>query len=311
MLRNGRLASTSRFRLAEGIIWDDRADLMRWVDIDAGRVLAGIIANESIEIVEDRHFSPPIAAVALAEDGGLVLAAKRGLLFVSPFGETYPGPSLVPEGELARLNDGSVDPQGRFLVGTLSLDETESRPPGQERLIRVSPDGTVETLRTGVRLSNGLAFAPDGTTVYHVDSFAKTVSRHSYGPGPFDLGEPWEIVIHDFPGLPDGMTTDANGDLWVAVWGGGRVLHFSAEGTLIDEIVLDTPFVTCPGFVGRDLDLLAITTAREKTHDGTTDLMAGAIFVMSAPCPGVPPYRWAGSTTSPPHLASATPAGWD
>jgi SMP-30/Gluconolactonase/LRE-like region len=119
-------ATRTRFELAEGILRDDRAGLVRWMDIWRGHVLSGRFAKRLI--------------VDIATDGALSL-----------------GPDILGDRHDVRLNDGSVDPQGRFVVGSLALgDET-----GEEMLLRVSPDGTVETLRTGIRLSNSIGFAPD------------------------------------------------------------------------------------------------------------------------------------------------------
>ncbi len=149
-----------------------------------------------------------------------------------------------------RFNDGSVDPQGRFVVGTLALGAET----GEEVLLRISPDGSVETLRTGIRLSNGIGFSPDGGTIYHVDTLANTVSSHSYGPGAFDHDEPWVPVITDFPHFPDGLTVGADGTLWVALWGGSSIRHHALTGELLDVVTVDATQASCPAFVGPDLD---------------------------------------------------------
>ena len=158
-----------------------------------------------------------------------------------------------------RLNDGSVDPQGRFVVGSMALGAET----GDEVLLRISADGAVETLRTGIRLSNGIAFSPDGGTIYHVDTLASTVSRHSYGPGSFDMTSPGLVVLDDLPHSPDGLTVSADGTLWVAQWGGSSVRRHAPTGELLDIVTVDATQASCPAFVGPDLDLLAITTAQE------------------------------------------------
>ena len=280
-------ATDAAFELAEGILWDDGASLVRWVDIWKGRVLSGRPARRP----DRRHRSVEIGqtagAVALAEDGGLLVAAARGLATISPDGAVSFGPDLLGERREVRLNDGSVDPQGRFVVGTLALGAET----GEEVLLRVSPDGTVETLRNGIRLSNGIAFSPDGGTIYHVDTLANTVSSHSYGPGAFDHDEPWALVLTDFPHFPDGLTVSADGTLWVALWGGSSIRHHALTGELLDVVTVDASQASCPAFVGPDLATLGDhhraggprgldgCLGRDLPRRGRRDRTAGAALV--------------------------------
>jgi sugar lactone lactonase YvrE len=304
-------ATAATFDLAEGVVWDDRAGLVRWVDIREGRVLAGTLSGDEIETVDDRHLGQTVGAVALAEDGGLLVAAARGLATISPDGQVSFGPDLssvvAPDGRIPwRLNDGIVDPQGRFIVGTLALDETPTANDGEssgpcEVLLRVSPDGQVETLRTGMGMSNGLGFSPDGKILYLIDTLSGTLSRHSYGgshgDGDFDVNEPWVTVFDDFPSYADGMTVDADGDLWVALWGGSRVSRYASDGRHIGDIAVNATQPTCAGFIGPSLNRLAITSARKDLTEVTDD--SGSLFVGDVNAIGKLEYRWAGSTAAP------------
>lgn len=286
-------ATPARFELAEGIIWDDRASLVRWVDIWKGRVHSGRLNKRLIENITTADIGQSAGAVALAQDGGLLIAAARGLAVLSPEGTLSFGPDILGDRLDVRLNDGAVDPQGRFVVGSLALGAET----GTEDLLRVSPDGTVETLRTGIRLSNGIAFSPDGHTIYHVDTLANSVSSHSYGPGDFDFDEPWRVVIADLPAYPDGLTVSADGTLWVAQWGGSSIRRHALSGELLDVVHVYAPQASCPAFVGPNLDTLAITTAQEGLSEWTD--ASGAIFLADADATGLLPHRWLGSTTIP------------
>jgi sugar lactone lactonase YvrE len=293
MAHQSTVATEAAYELAEGPIWDAVAGRVRWVDIGKGRVMSGRIDRDRIVDIHQIELGQTTSAVAPSSDGGLLVAASRGLATVSHDGEVSFGPDLLGARTEVRLNDGSVDPQGRFIVGTLALgDET-----GHEVLLRVSPDGTVETLREKIRLSNGIGFSPDGVTIYHVDTFAKTLARHSYGPGAFDVAEPWVTVIDGFPHLPDGLAVDSDGNLWVAQFGGSRVLQYTPGGELLDEVAIDAPQATCPAFVGPALDILVITSGHEG-RDRWTD-RSGAIFLADVGVSGLPVTTWPGSTTAP------------
>ncbi|MBX3098989.1 MAG: SMP-30/gluconolactonase/LRE family protein [Salinibacterium sp.] len=289
----GTAATEPLYDLAEGIMWDDRDELVRWVDIWKGRVLSGELRDGRIVTVDDVQLGQTAGAVVLAEDGGLLIAAARGLATISPAGAVSFGPDLLGPRTRVRFNDASADLYGAVVVGTLTIRGNT----GEESLLRVFPNGRIEVLREGIQLSNGIAFSPDGDTIYHVDTFARTVSRHSYNFGPFDRKEPWVTIPLDLPNHPDGLTVDSEGALWIAQWGGSSVRRHAPTGELLDVVMVDAEQVSCPGFVGPDLDLLAITSAQEDL-DTITDL-AGTIFLASVGVAGMPAHRWAGSTTTP------------
>jgi sugar lactone lactonase YvrE len=285
-------ASADSFELAEGIIFDGSAGRLLWVDILQGTLHSARLQDGTIALADSIALGQSIGAVALAEDGGLLVAGSRGLVCISHDLAVSFGPDLLGGRVPGRLNDGAADPNGRFIVGSAG-----SGAGGGEVLLRVSANGEVETLRTGVNLSNGVAFSPDGTTIYHVDTLARTVATHSYGPGRFDHDEPWSVFLKDLHDLPDGLTVDAEGGLWVAMWRGGRVLHYDVSGEMQDVVDVNASQVSCPAFVGPSLDLLAITTAYEGLDSWRDD--SGYIFLADVARKGLPASHWRGSTSKP------------
>jgi len=294
----GVAATDAVFELAEGILWDERTQLVRWVDILEGRVLSGRLNDGRVCVEDDTRIGQSVGAVALAEDGGLLIAAARGLATISPSGTLSLGPDLLGSRSDVRFNDGSVDPYGAFVVGTIALS-TRAMGEGtaEEVLLRIGPDGGVETLRTNIGLSNGIAFSPDGRTIFHADTLAGTISKHAYGPGPLDASAPWETVLSDMSAPPDGLIADTQGNLWVAQWGGSSVRQYAPTGELLSTVRVDAAQVTCAAFVGTGQGLLAITSAQEGLSEITDQ--AGAIFLAEVNGSGLPGSRWAGDTTHP------------
>lgn len=299
MTYTGIPATDAEYDLAEGVLWDDRANRVRWVDLSVGRVVSGELLDGRFTDIAEVSLSQAASAVALTNDGGLLVAAERGLATIAPSGVVSLGPSLLGSPSGLSLNDATVDVFGALVVGTSSV----AGDTGEDVLLRVLPNGRVEVLRDGVRLSNGIAFSPDNKTIYHVDTYAGTVSSHSYGGGKFDRTEPWVIVLSDLPHYPDGLTVDAAGALWVAQWGGANVRRHAPTGDLLGLVTVDAEQVSCAGFVGSSLNLLAITTAQQGL-ESFTDL-SGAIFLADVDVPGLASHRWAGSTIHPYWLKTA------
>jgi sugar lactone lactonase YvrE len=284
-------AASERYDLAEGVLFDDRAGLVRFVDIREGRVLSARLDGDRLVDTTEVRVRETVGAVALADDGGLLVAAARRLATISPEGDLAFGPELLTAERPMRFNDGSVDPQGRFVVGTLSL----SGPVALEELLRISPDGFVETLRDGIQLSNGVGWSPDGATIYHVDTMTKGLSSHSYGPGGFDTDEPWVPIPAEFPGFPDGLRVDAEGMLWVAQFSAGCVVRYAPDGRELARILVDAQQPTCVGFVG---ERLVITSAIEHLTPENRVPADGALFLVDVGVAGLPANRWSGSTLS-------------
>ncbi|WP_308467245.1 SMP-30/gluconolactonase/LRE family protein [Rathayibacter soli] len=318
-------ATAAEYELAEGPIWDARSATLWWVDIPAGAVIHGrIVAHRrdgQIEELGRTVFGETVGAVGLAADGGLIVAAQRGLATIDLAGRIHHGPPLLAEDADSRMNDGACDPAGRYLVGSLALgtrangtqtqsaqtvgaQETGSRlseaRPDRELLLRADPSGAVVVLREDIALSNGIAWSPDGRTIYHVDTSPGHIWAADYDASSGAASD-WHVLFTVTDGSPDGMVVDAGGALWVAIWGGGQVRRYDTAGTVLAVVTVDAPHVSCPAFAGPDRSTLVISTAKSGLTDGLLKQhpLSGALFIAHPGVSGLPENLWAGSTAAP------------
>ncbi|MBA8825764.1 sugar lactone lactonase YvrE [Saccharopolyspora lacisalsi] len=268
----------------EGPVWVDRWPGLRWVDMLAGDVLT---LDERSGSVHRRHVGSVVAALRPCRDNGAVLALERGFALTDDdLAGVRPLPELWPDSGL-RMNEGGCDPDGRFYCGSMAYAET----PGAGGLYRLNPDHTVSSVLTGVTISNGLAWSPDGTTAYYVDTPTRTVDAFDYVDGQLSRRRTL-VEIESDAGAPDGLTVDAEGHLWVALWGGGAVRRYTPRGELDEVVTVPVPRVTACTLGGPRLDELYITTSRVAT-DTTRHPRAGALFRIGLPVPGLPPLPYA------------------
>lgn len=245
--------------LGEGPVWDSRNGRLVWVDIDGQRVH---VTSGDGATTRSYATPAPVGAVALQHDDRLLLALGAGFARLSLDDGTVTPLADAPgtDPAIARMNDGEVDPAGRYWAGTKAYDNT----PGGGRLYRLDAGGAVTTELDAVTISNGLAWSADGGTLYYVDTPTRTIARFAFEMAGGTLGE--RVVHADtsaLSGSPDGMTIDADGNLWVAFWGGWCVRCFSgADGALLEEIPLPVEQPTSVAFGGPDLRRLHITSAR-------------------------------------------------
>ena len=266
--------------LGEGPVWDVAAGALYWVDIPAGRVhrLAdGGYASWDV--------GADAGAVVPRAGGGVVVAAGTGFVALDPAtGEVTPlaGTSSPPD---TRMNDGACDRAGRFYAGTMGYDEA----PGRGTFYRLDPDHSVTEIYPGVGVSNGVGWSPDDRLMYYIDSLEHRVDVMDYDPATGGIGERRPFVrLGSGEVVPDGLAVDADGGVWVAVWGGGVIQRYDARGTLIGVVRLPAAYVTSCAFGGRDLDQLYITTAAGPGRD------AGALFTCPAGVAGLAAHPFRG-----------------
>ncbi len=279
------------FELAEGPLWDAPRERVVWVDILSGLVLEGRLADGSVEVVQRHEFGSYVGAVAVADDGSLLVADLHRLTHVAPDGTRRSGPDLFTDHPDDRWNDGTCDARGRFLVGTGSLTGARH----SQRLLRVE-DGTIDVLDDDLGLSNGLAFSPDGSLLYSVDSLpSRTVRVRDYDQASGAVG-PRRRALELTDAVPDGLCVDSSGNLWLAAWGRGEVRGYSPAGELFEVIEVAAPHTTSVAFVGPRLDQLLITTARGELSPAEQDEfpLSGSLFLARPGCTGLPTHAWSG-----------------
>lgn len=279
--------------LAEGPVWDPIRERLLWVDLQAGTVYSGILdAGGRIAVEESVEIDQTAGAVAVAPDGSWLIAGREGLIVRSPAGLLTDGPRLLSPDSCRRLNDGKVDPAGRFLVGSLSLTETPSR---SEILVAVDHDGTIRVLDDDLTLSNGLAWSTDGSRMFSVDTLTRSLFHRDYDSATGATGER-KLFVQIADGYPDGITIDAEDHVWVAVWGAGRVDRYSPRGDLVATIDVPAPHTSSVAFAGPSLSTLVITTATQGLDDD--ELLefpdSGRIFTCTPGVPGVAQAMWTG-----------------
>jgi sugar lactone lactonase YvrE len=241
--------------LGEGPLWDARQNLLYWVDI-----LGGALHRWDPRAERDATvlLGQPIGAVALNENGGLLAALKDGFGLLDPETGAVRWSTPVGTGRDRRMNDGKVDPAGRFLAGTMAMDGS----PGRGALYRLDPTGHVACVLDHVSVSNGLDWSLDGQVMYFVDSGNQGVDSFHYDLSTGALSNRRRLV--DVPadaGVPDGLTVDAEGGIWLALHGGGALQRYGRDGTLDEVVSVPVPQVTSCAFGGEDLGDLYITTA--------------------------------------------------
>jgi sugar lactone lactonase YvrE len=284
------LVLDARAELAEGPVWDDRRARLWWVDIMAGIVHLTDPATGSDSAIA---VGQPVGALGLRRRGKPVLAVRDGFASLREDG----GLDLIAEVEIddptMRMNDGKVGPDGGFWAGTMAIDER----PGVGRLYRLDPHGSVDRLLKGTTISNGLDWSADGRVLYYIDTPTRRVDRFDVGRDGRTLSRRRSAVdLGRSAGLPDGLTVDTHGYLWVCLWDGWAVERYSPEGRLDRRIEIPAAQVTSCAFGGPDLEELFITTAQEGFPTGgrSDQPHAGGIFRVRPGVRGRPSHRFAG-----------------
>ncbi|MFF9026803.1 SMP-30/gluconolactonase/LRE family protein [Streptomyces iakyrus] len=276
------VAVRAEAELGEGPTWDAAAGRLLWIDILGSRLHTYDPATGRRTV---RRTEQHIGAVKPRAGGGLVLNLRDGIGLLDPDdGFRWLHHEPVPG---RRANDAAIAPDGALWAGTMRYDEA----PGGGTLSRVTGEGTVEVVLDDVAVSNGTGWSPDGRLMYYIDSPTRRVDVFDHADGRIS-GRRTLAEIEESAGFPDGLTVDAEGCVWVALWQGSAVRRYTPGGELDRVIELPVPLVTACAFGGPDLTDLYITTAR--TGPAEPPALAGSLFVVPGAGKGLAQPAFAG-----------------
>jgi len=273
--------------LGEGPLWHPQRETLWWVDITGGKLFEARLDGTPPRTLALNGLP---SALVPAADGGLIVPRCDGIYHVDA--ETGAARQLACPREhdpmRTRFNDAKCDPTGRLVAGTVALDAR----PQAALLYRFETDGLSHVLRDQVSISNGLAWSPDGGTLFYIDSPTKMVSAFRYEAESGQLG-PAQVAVdlRDRPGLPDGCCSDADGRLWIAHWGEGCVTCWDPlHGRLLATIHFPASQITNCTFGGARLDRLFVTSATIglTEEQRAAEPLAGSVFCVDLTTRGLP-----------------------
>jgi sugar lactone lactonase YvrE len=272
--------------LGEGPIWDSHTETLYWIDILNKRIYSGL---EILTELDDL-----IGCIVPRKSGGLMLTQRSSFasLELDPVKLT-PLFTLKDEPSNNRFNDGKCDPCGRFFAGTMDMGEKD--PNGS----LYSFDGkSVTKLLSNVTISNGLTWSPDYKTFYYIDTPTREVKAFDYDLETGGIANPRvPIQVPKALGWPDGMTSDMQGNLWIAMWGGAQVTKWNpSTGQLLEQIPVPAKNVSSCIFGGKNLNELYITSARKGLDEATLRQypLTGGLFRIQTNAEGMPTFEFEG-----------------
>ena len=281
-----KLVIDVKAKLGEGPIWDSEKQVLYWVDI-LGQNLH--IYDPVSKINNTVSIGQYVSTVVPRSAGGVALTTQNGFFSLDLDSEELQ-PIADPERNMPdnRFNDGKCDAAGRFWAGTMAMNG--SGPNGS--LYCLDLDGSVRKVLGGISISNGIAWSLDNSRMYYVDSATKQVAAFDYDIHSGTVANRRVIIdLSEGNAFPDGITIDAEGMIWVALWDGYRVERWNPDtGELLQTVSVPTAKVSACAFGGRDLDELYITTARENMSADQLEKepMAGCVFSVKVGVKGIP-----------------------
>ncbi|XP_074109356.1 uncharacterized protein LOC141534118 [Cotesia typhae] len=280
--------------LSEGPHWDDERNLLYFVDIPEQRIYSYQPTTGRITYTHLK--CGPVSVVVPVAGRRNTFIAGCGTELVQVHWNSHtinrnPRTEVLSRVDIGvpgtRFNDGKVDPRGRFWAGTMLMSGRLANPPDQASLYRFAYNGTPTTMITPVSISNGLVWSHSNNSFYYIDSLAYNVVVYDYNDTTGDISNKRTLLDfkkNNISGVPDGMTIDKAGNLWVAVnAGGGRVIQVDPRtGRVLRSVVMPVTDVSSVAFGGRNKDILYVTSARDQLTESQLreQPLAGSVFAV-------------------------------
>ncbi|KAG9239577.1 hypothetical protein BJ875DRAFT_83836 [Amylocarpus encephaloides] len=300
-------------RLGESPIYRSIDSTLHWTDIHATPCTIQILKIEPrtgdvlgpariLEVPFD-----PITVIRFRRDvpGSYICGYKKGIAFLSEeSGEVEVVKELLKEDETGlTMNDGGVDPQGRFWIGSVDLEAIDAQQSGKEygeprgKLWRYSPDGSCTIMESGVMIGNGMCWSPDGKYMFYNDSGPQAVWRYDFDSKTGDISNKTIMTLDGLPKgvMNDGMINDESGNLWIAMWMMHSINVCSPEGALLQTIEFPARCITCPTWGGENNDILFVASAQPIVEKAAPGDQGGHMFRYKPEgVKGMPTYEFAG-----------------
>ncbi len=269
--------------LGECPAWDSKTQTLYWIDILGKRIYAGTRLLAQMDDV--------IGCLAPRKNGNLILGKRASFVDFEPASSQQTVLAALKESAINRINDGKCDPAGRFIVGTMDMNEKEAS--GSV----YSFDGKSATrLLEGIRISNGLTWSPDHKTFYYIDTPTRKVRAFDYDLETGAISSPRDAVqVPESLGWPDGMTSDTDGNLWIALWGGAQVTKWNPNtGQLLEQIPIPALLTSSCIFGGKDMNELYVTSARKDMSEADLKKypLSGGLFRVKTNVTGMPTFEF-------------------
>lgn len=258
--------------LGEGPIWTPETNSVTWTDITQNT-----FHTANIDTGKTESFGVPsmIGAIAQTKDGHYITATQKGFARISVDGQYSPLHSFLQDD--MRMNDGKVDPAGRFWAGSMALSFEKDR----GSLYVLEKDNSYKIAWDNITLSNGMGWSPDAQYFYYIDSIPGVLKRFEYDLDNGKISKPKNLITFAAAsGVPDGMSVSSDGKIVVALWDGGRIEIYEPTGAKVSEIKLGVSRPTCCTFAGPNQDILIVSTASQGI-DRADEPLAGKILAVT------------------------------
>jgi len=270
--------------LGEGPIWSANTNSVTWTDITQNT-----FHTADIDTGKTMSFGVPsmVGAIAHSKDGGYIAATQKGFARIGVDGKYSPLHSFLPDD--MRMNDGKVDPSGRFWAGSMALSFEK----GRGSLYVLEKDNSYRSILDDITLSNGMGWSPDAQYFYYIDSVPGVLKRFDYDLYTGHISNPKDLITFDSSsGIPDGMSMSSDGKIVIALWDGGRIEIYEPSGEKVSEITLGVSRPTSCTFAGPNRDILIVSTASQGIDQADEPLAGKILAVTGTGLSGLPTQQY-------------------